>query len=58
MLDLIEPHLINDGTGFFILLGKAEQMAIKMGFDLSLGFGQKAEIPFIAQSPRNQPQRQ
>ena len=26
-------------------------MAIEMGFDLAFGFGEKAEVPFVAQQP-------
>jgi hypothetical protein len=32
-------------------------MTIKMGLDLTLGFGQKAEIPFVAQDARRQAHR-
>ena len=49
MAGFIGFHLFDNGAAFGIGFGQLLQVPIKMRFDLAFGFGEEAEVPFIAQ---------
>jgi hypothetical protein len=48
--NLVEAHLGDDCPGPSVLNRQFAEVMIKVRFDLSLGFGQKAQAPGVAQS--------
>ena len=49
MLGFVDLHLFDDGTTPGVSFGQFLQMPVEMRFDLTLGFGEKTEVPFITQ---------
>jgi hypothetical protein len=49
MMRLVDLHLFNDCTAFGIGFRQLLQVAVEVGLDLAFGFGEEAEVPFVAQ---------
>src|SRR5207302_4783553 len=55
MSRLVRAHCLDDRARTPVLRGQRLEMPGKMLFDLTLGFGEKREIPFVAQCPGGGP---
>ena len=49
MLAFLNPHFVHQGSSSSVGRGKLLEMPRKVFFDLTLGFGEKRQVPAIAQ---------
>src|SRR5690606_20860387 len=56
MFDLVGLHLLDDRARLAVRRRQALQMTRQVALDLALGFGQKAQIPAIAETPGSHPE--
>ena len=58
VLDFVYFHLFQDGATFFVLRRQPVKMSFEMAFDLALGFGEKTQVPFVAQQACRRAERE